>query len=92
LLGANTVLMGLSRKGKTVKSRSTQNGDRAGDIFCCAPQNAANVIEWLGCLPLADRGVAVTETQRSGSPSVFFLALSPWLEVSGLPPAAIALG
>jgi hypothetical protein len=38
----------------------------AGDILLLlAPQDAANdVIEWLDCLPLADRGVAVTENSK----------------------------
>jgi di/tricarboxylate transporter len=61
-----TVLMGLSRKGKTVKSRMRKTVIEAGDILLLlAPQDAANdVIEWLGCLPLADRGVAVTENSK----------------------------
>ena len=61
-----TVLMGLSRKGKAVKSRMRKTVIEAGDILLLlAPQDAANdVIEWLGCLPLADRGVAVTENSK----------------------------
>jgi di/tricarboxylate transporter len=61
-----TVLMGLSRKGKTVKSQMRKTVIEAGDILLLlAPQDAANdVIKWLGCLPLADRGVAVTENSK----------------------------
>jgi di/tricarboxylate transporter len=61
-----TVLIGLSRKGKTVKSQMRKTVIEAGDILLLlAPQDAANdVIEWLGCLPLADRGVAVTENSK----------------------------
>ncbi|MBU2992731.1 SLC13 family permease [Octadecabacter sp. 1_MG-2023] len=61
-----TVLMGLSRKGKAVKSQMRKTVIQAGDILLLlAPQDAANdVIEWLDCLPLADRGVAVTANSK----------------------------
>ncbi|MCW1951382.1 MAG: SLC13 family permease, partial [Octadecabacter sp.] len=61
-----TVLMGLSRKGKAVKSQMRKTVIEAGDILLLlAPQDAANdVTEWLGCLPLADRGVAVTANSK----------------------------
>lgn len=61
-----TVLMGLSRKGKAVKSQMRKTVIQAGDILLLlAPQDAANdVTEWLGCLPLADRGVAVTANSK----------------------------
>ncbi len=61
-----TVLMGLSRKGKSVKSQMRKTVIEAGDILLLlAPQDAANdVTEWLGCLPLADRGVAVTANSK----------------------------
>jgi len=61
-----TVLMGLSRKGKAVKSQMRKTVIEAGDILLLlAPQDSANdVIEWLDCLPLADRGVAVTANSK----------------------------
>ncbi|MCF2904550.1 SLC13 family permease [Octadecabacter sp. CECT 8868] len=61
-----TVLMGLSRKGKAVKSQMRKTVIQAGDILLLlAPQDAANdVVEWLDCLPLADRGVAVTANSK----------------------------
>ncbi len=61
-----TVLMGLSRKGKTVKSQMRKTVIEAGDILLLlTPQEAANdVVEWLDCLPLADRGVAVTANSK----------------------------
>lgn len=62
----NTVLMGLSRKGKTVKSQMRKTVIEAGDILLLlAPQNTAqDATEWLGCLPLADRGVGVTANNK----------------------------
>ncbi|WP_375280416.1 SLC13 family permease [Pseudooctadecabacter sp.] len=61
-----TVLMGLSRKGKPVKSQMRKTVIQAGDILLLlAPNDAANdVTDWLGCLPLADRGVAVTANSK----------------------------
>ena len=61
-----TVLMGLSRKGKSVKSQMRKTVIEAGDILLLlAPQDsAADVIEWLDALPLADRGVAVTANSK----------------------------
>lgn len=61
-----TVLMGLSRKGKAVKSQMRKTIIEAGDILLLlAPNDAANdVTEWLDCLPLADRGVAVTANSK----------------------------
>jgi len=61
-----TVLMGLSRKGKAVKSQMRKTVIEAGDILLLlAPKDAANdVTEWLDCLPLADRGVAVTANSK----------------------------
>ena len=61
-----TVLMGLSRNGKTVKSQMRKTVIQAGDILLLlAPQDGAgDVTEWLGCLPLADRGVAVTANSK----------------------------
>ena len=61
-----TVLMGLSRKGKAVTSQMRKTVIKAGDILLLlAPQESANdVTEWLDCLPLADRGVAVTANSK----------------------------
>ncbi|MGJ8612142.1 MAG: SLC13 family permease, partial [Octadecabacter sp.] len=61
-----TVLMGLSRKGKSVQSQMRKTVIQAGDILLLlAPQDRANdVVEWLGALPLADRGVAVTANSK----------------------------
>jgi len=61
-----TVLMGLSRNGKVVTSQMRKTVIQTGDILLLlAPQDrASDVVEWLGCLPLADRGVAVTANSK----------------------------
>ncbi len=61
-----TVLMGISRQGKRLQKQVRKTIIRAGDILLLlAPQDQADeVVDWLGCLPLADRGLAVTEDRK----------------------------
>ena len=60
------VLVGLSRQGITIRSRIRKTTVRAGDILLLlVPKDASgDVVEWLGCLPLADRGLAVTADRK----------------------------
>ncbi|MEL7092910.1 MAG: SLC13 family permease [Pseudomonadota bacterium] len=62
----NTVLMGLSRGGKTVSKEIRKTPLRAGDILLLlVPRDTgADVTAWLGCLPLAERGLAVTADDK----------------------------
>jgi len=61
-----TVLMGIARQGRKIKSHIRKTEVRAGDIMLLlVPSDQSNeVIEWLGCLPLAERGLAVTEEKK----------------------------
>ncbi len=61
-----TVLMGISRQGKRLQRQVRKTTVKAGDILLLlAPQDEADdVVEWLGCLPLADRGLAVTADKK----------------------------
>jgi di/tricarboxylate transporter len=61
-----TVLMGISRSGKRIAKQVRKTVVRTGDILLLlVPQDkAADVTEWLGCLPLADRGLAVTDDKK----------------------------
>lgn len=61
-----TVLMGISRQGKRITQHVRRTPIKAGDILLLlAPKDqASDVIDWLGCLPLADRGLAVTEDRK----------------------------
>jgi di/tricarboxylate transporter len=62
----STVLMGISRQGKRITKQTRKTVIRAGDILLLlAPQGrAADVTEWLGCLPLAARGLNVTADDK----------------------------
>ena len=61
-----TVLLGLSRRGQRIRSRVRKTRVRAGDILLLlVPEGeAADVVDWLGVLPLADRGLAVTDARK----------------------------
>ncbi len=61
-----TVLMGIARQGRKIKSHIRKTPVRAGDILLLLvpSDQSAEVVEWLGCLPLAGRGLAVTEDKK----------------------------
>ncbi len=62
----STVLMGLSREGRPLTSHVRRTEVRAGDILLllCPVGHGADVTEWLGCLPLAERGLNVTANDK----------------------------
>ena len=62
----STVLMGISRGGKSIAKQVRKTPILAGDILLLlVPRNKGNdVTDWLGCLPLADRGLAVTDDSK----------------------------
>ncbi|MEM9577689.1 MAG: SLC13 family permease [Pseudomonadota bacterium] len=61
-----SVLLGISRRGKRLTKRLRQTRIETGDILLLlVPRDTGNdVAEWLGCLPLADRGLAVTANRK----------------------------
>ncbi len=62
----STVLMGISRSGKTIARHVRQTEVEAGDILLllCPRDHGPDVTEWLGCLPLAERGLNVTANEK----------------------------
>ncbi|MEO1364219.1 MAG: SLC13 family permease [Pseudomonadota bacterium] len=62
----STVLMGISRGGKRITRQIRKTNVRAGDILLLlVPRDTgADVTAWLGCLPLAGRGLAVTADDK----------------------------
>ncbi|WP_299687736.1 SLC13 family permease [uncultured Tateyamaria sp.] len=62
----STVLMGISRGGKRITRQIRKTPVRAGDILLLlVPRDTGtDVTTWLGCLPLAERGLAVTADDK----------------------------
>jgi di/tricarboxylate transporter len=58
-----TVLMGISRSGRRVTDRLRRTNVQTGDILLLLTptEQIEDVVRWLGALPLADRGLAITE-------------------------------
>ncbi len=61
-----TVLLGISRQGRRITKRVRKTPVRSGDILLLlTPEGeGADVTDWLGALPLADRGLAVTDQTK----------------------------
>ncbi|MEM1066515.1 MAG: SLC13 family permease [Pseudomonadota bacterium] len=61
-----TVLLGIARQGRRITSRVRKTVVQPGDILLLlVPEGAErDVADWLGTLPLADRGLAVTDSSK----------------------------
>ena len=62
----STILMGISRKGKRITEMIRKTPIEVGDILLLlVPRDRGpDVTTWLGALPLAERGLAVTQDQK----------------------------
>ncbi|MEM8730139.1 MAG: SLC13 family permease [Pseudomonadota bacterium] len=89
----NTVLMGLSREGARITRAVRQTKVRPGDILLLLSPNKTvpDVTEWLGCLPLAPRGLAVTQTDKTWL-AIGLFSLAVIAASIGLVDLPIALG
>ncbi len=63
----STVLMGISRQGRRITEQVRKTEVEPGDILLllCPRDRGADVTEWLGCLPLAERGLNVTANDKA---------------------------
>ena len=88
-----TVLMGISRRGRKITDRLRRERLRTGDILLLLTptENAEQVVTWLGALPLADRGLAVTETKKI-VPAVGLFAGAVLAASFGMIDLTVALG
>jgi di/tricarboxylate transporter len=59
-------LLGISRRGRRIRDRVRQARIQAGDILLLlGPEGQlGDVVEWLGCLPLAERGLEITQRRK----------------------------
>lgn len=62
-----SVLLGISRQGKPIREQVRKTEVEAGDILLLlVPRGTgAEVMDWLGVLPLASRGLAVTDDSKT---------------------------
>lgn len=89
----STVLLGISREGRKISQHIRKTRVRPGDILLLlVPRDTgADVTQWLGCLPLAERGLAVTVDDKVWLAIGLFLAAVVAASV-GLLYLPIALG
>jgi len=75
----NTILMGISRRGRRLTKQVRRTEIRSGDILLLLTpsEQQTEIVDWLGCLPLAERGLNVTQDEKT------------WLSI-GLFAAAVA--
>ena len=63
----DTMLLGVSRKGKPFRDRVRQLTILPGDVLLLMgeEEQLTTVVKWLGVLPLAPRGLQVTQYQKA---------------------------
>ncbi|WP_319532736.1 SLC13 family permease [uncultured Cohaesibacter sp.] len=72
----NVTLLGISRQGRRVYHRVRKEPIQPGDVLLLlGPSGAlADTVRWLGCLPLANRGLSLTQHGRAGLAVALFAA------------------
>jgi len=62
----NVMLLGISRRGRRLTSRVRRETVRPGDILLLLGRSnrLPEAVNWLGCLPLAERGFTVTQSDK----------------------------
>ena len=72
----SAVLLGISRQGRRITHHIRQTKIEAGDILLllCPRGRSADVADWLGCLPLAARGLSVTANDKTWAAIGLFAA------------------
>jgi di/tricarboxylate transporter len=63
----NTILLGIFRRGKRITKQVRRTEIRTGDILLLLTPSdrEAEITDWLGCLPLAERGLNVTQNNKT---------------------------
>lgn len=67
-------LLGVSRQGKQFSQRVQELEIKAGDILLLlgSSEQLEDIANWLGCLPLAQRGLQVTQRKKAGLAVLIF--------------------
>ena len=60
-------LLGISRSGTRIRERVRRTEIQSGDILLLLgpEEQLPDVVDWLGCLPLAERGLALTQRRQA---------------------------
>lgn len=89
----SSVLLGISRKGRQITSHVRQQVVQPGDILLLLSPTgrSGEVADWLGCLPLAGRGGAVTANDKTWL-AIGLFAAAVLLASVGLLYLPVALG
>lgn len=63
----SVTLLGISREGKRIRERIRKEQIQQGDILLLLGQedHLPAVVEWLGCLPIAERGLEVKQRSKA---------------------------
>ncbi|MBP2299129.1 SLC13 family permease [Azospirillum picis] len=87
--GAN--LLALSRRGRPIRQRLRRVRLQAGDLVViqCRQSGMAEILAALGCLPLAERDLAIGRVPKRAA-AVAVLALTVTLVATGMVPVTIA--
>ncbi len=75
----NVSLLGVSRQGQSFRQRVCSLAIQPGDVLLLIgpSERLAEAVQWLGALPLADRGLAVTRHGRAAfAAGIFALAVA----------------
>lgn len=85
-------LLGISRQGKRLVDQVNKTAIKAGDLLLLLgpEEELADTTDWLGCLPLAERGLDITE-RRKALPAMGLFAASIAIAASGLASLPVAL-
>lgn len=67
LYNKEVTLLGISRRGSRIRERVRKEPIQAGDILLLLGEEdiLSEVVEWLGCLPIAERGLEVTQRSKA---------------------------
>ncbi len=75
----DVTLLGVSRQGQRFRERVRRLEIRAGDVLLLLGPNErlADVVLWLGCLPLAERGLQVLQREKTWlTVAIFVVAIA----------------
>ena len=72
----NVTLLGISRRGQRIREQVRKAPIKAGDILLLlgAEEQLPDVVDWLGCLPLAERGLEVIQRSKAWAAVALFAA------------------